>query len=122
MAAMTSKFYYVCVIQYYSDQWSSPYVIFYFVTLYYFSQTQPGATWGRNLMKIKLQYCIMLVENLQQACCHQAGSSDAYTRLGDSKIITLRQTCCNLRVFDKLAAKPLTSEDDPKGVKYKLGK
>ena len=22
MAAMTSKFYYVCVIQYYSDQWS----------------------------------------------------------------------------------------------------
>ena len=34
MAAMTSKFYYVCVIQYYTDQWFEPGYVLFFYTFF----------------------------------------------------------------------------------------
>ena len=45
--------------------------------------------------------CSKPVDNLQQTCYHQAGASDAnasWYRLDDSKVTSLQQTCCNLRV------------------------
>ena len=51
--------------------------------------------------KSQLSTCIKPVDNLQQTCKHQAEANDAnasWYRLDDSKVTSLQQTCCKLRV------------------------
>ena len=53
--------------------------------------------------------CIKPVDSLQQTCYHQAGASDAnasWYRLDDSKVTSLQQTWCNLRVSGCIKAGP----------------
>ena len=50
--------------------------------------------------------CIKPADKLQRTCYHQAGASDAinasWYRLDDSKVTSLQQISCNLRVSDRV--------------------
>ena len=58
-----------------------------------------SSLWIKSLNYVST--CSKPVDNLQQTCYHQAGASDvnaSWYQLDDSKVTSLQQTCCNLRV------------------------